>query len=254
MRAQRVVTARRGRVAVADQVGRDHRVGVGEPQRHRLPVARGVHHPVDQDHGRPAARPSGRSPGGRAARSARRRTRSRRGGTLAGTLTGMASVEQRPAAAADPRALQSPLLRCRGLRRGDPASAAGDDRLLRVARQGDAQGARSRAHLVRRLPRVRQARAHLRDAADARRRGGAVTRTSAGTPRASARSARSPASTAWRTGTRGRSRSSGSARSGRARTPPRAAAPPSCSRTARSSRSASPRRSTAPTSTRPTWS
>ena len=46
-----------------------------------------------------------------------------------------------------------------------------------------------------------------------------MTPTSAGTPRASPRSARSPGSTGWRTGTRGRSRSSGSARSGRARTP-----------------------------------
>ena len=54
MRAERVVAAGCGRVAVADQVGGDHRVGVGEAKRHRLPVARRVHHPVDQDHGRAA--------------------------------------------------------------------------------------------------------------------------------------------------------------------------------------------------------
>ena len=54
MRAERVVAAGRGRVAVADQVGGNHRVGVGEAKRHRLPVARRVHHPVDQNHGRAA--------------------------------------------------------------------------------------------------------------------------------------------------------------------------------------------------------
>ena len=54
-------------------------------------------------------------------------------------------------------------------------------------------------------------------------RGGRRRRTSAGTPRASARSTRSSPSTGSATGTRGRSRSSGSARSGRATTRPRAA-------------------------------
>ncbi len=53
--AERVVAAGRRRVAVADQVRRDHPVGAGEPLGDRLPVARGVDHAVDQDHGRPAA-------------------------------------------------------------------------------------------------------------------------------------------------------------------------------------------------------
>ena len=55
VRAERVVAADRGRVAVAEQVGGDHRVAVGEPQRDLLPVARGVDHPVDQDDGRAVA-------------------------------------------------------------------------------------------------------------------------------------------------------------------------------------------------------
>jgi len=48
MRAQGVVAAWRRRVAVPDEVGRDHHVVLGEVQRHRLPVAGGVEHPVDQ--------------------------------------------------------------------------------------------------------------------------------------------------------------------------------------------------------------
>ena len=86
-------------------------------------------------------------------------------------LLRMASVDQRPAAVGA-RALFNP--RTYGAEEFDEATrrgAAGDDRVLRVARQGDAQGARPRPHLVRGLPRVRQARARLRDAADARRRG-----------------------------------------------------------------------------------
>ena len=55
MRAERVVTAGRGGVTMSDQVGSDHGVGISEPKRHRLPMARRVHHPVDQDHGRAAA-------------------------------------------------------------------------------------------------------------------------------------------------------------------------------------------------------
>jgi hypothetical protein len=35
---------------VADEVGRDHGVALGESQRHLAPVARGVDHPVDQHH------------------------------------------------------------------------------------------------------------------------------------------------------------------------------------------------------------
>ena len=83
VRAERVVAARRGRVAVADQVGRDHGVGVGQLQRHLLPVARRVDHPVDQHDGRAAARRSGRSPGGRGGPSAMRRSRSSRAHTTA---------------------------------------------------------------------------------------------------------------------------------------------------------------------------
>ena len=55
VRAERVVAARRGRVAVADQVGRDHRVALGEPLGHRCPVPRRVDHPVDEHHRRPGA-------------------------------------------------------------------------------------------------------------------------------------------------------------------------------------------------------
>ena len=51
--AERVVAARRRRVAVADQVGDDHRVGLGELQRDLAPVLRRVDHPVD-DHQRRA--------------------------------------------------------------------------------------------------------------------------------------------------------------------------------------------------------
>ena len=122
-----------------------------------------------------------------------------------------------------PTALFNPRhVRRRRIRRGDPPRPARDDRVVRVARQGRAEGARPRPHLVRGLPGVRRARAHLRDAADAGRARRAATRTSAGTPRGSARSTRSPPSTGWPTGTRGRSRSSGSARSGRATTRRRA--------------------------------
>jgi hypothetical protein len=46
VRAQRVVAARRRRVAVADQVGSDHRVLAGQVERRRAPVARRVEHPV----------------------------------------------------------------------------------------------------------------------------------------------------------------------------------------------------------------
>jgi hypothetical protein len=53
--AERVVAARASRVAVPDQVGRDHLVAVGQAQGHVLPVARGVHHAVDQHDRRPAA-------------------------------------------------------------------------------------------------------------------------------------------------------------------------------------------------------
>ena len=41
---------------MADQVGRDHRVAVGQRQRDLLPVSRGVDHAVDQDHRRTVAR------------------------------------------------------------------------------------------------------------------------------------------------------------------------------------------------------
>ena len=56
MRAERVVAARGGGVAVSDQVRGDHRVVLGEAERHGLPVARGVHHSVDQDDRWAAAR------------------------------------------------------------------------------------------------------------------------------------------------------------------------------------------------------
>ena len=53
--AERVVTARCGGVAVADQVGGDHGVAVGERKRDLAPVARGVDHAVDQHDRRTAA-------------------------------------------------------------------------------------------------------------------------------------------------------------------------------------------------------
>ena len=53
--ADRVVAARGRRVAVADQVGSDHRVPVGELERDPLPVPRRVDHPVDENHRRTAA-------------------------------------------------------------------------------------------------------------------------------------------------------------------------------------------------------
>jgi hypothetical protein len=53
--AERVVPARRRRITVPDQVGRDHRVAGCKPLGDGLPVARGVEHAVDQDDGRPAA-------------------------------------------------------------------------------------------------------------------------------------------------------------------------------------------------------
>ena len=40
---------------MAEQIGRDHRVALGELEGHLLPVLRGVDHPVDQHHGRPVA-------------------------------------------------------------------------------------------------------------------------------------------------------------------------------------------------------
>jgi hypothetical protein len=55
MCAQRVVAARGRRVAVPDQVGCEDRVVARQVQRHRLPVAGGVEHAVDQHDGGPAA-------------------------------------------------------------------------------------------------------------------------------------------------------------------------------------------------------
>ena len=55
MGADRVVAAGRRRVAVADQVGRDHGVALGEPQGDLAPVPRGVDHPVDEHDRRAAA-------------------------------------------------------------------------------------------------------------------------------------------------------------------------------------------------------
>jgi hypothetical protein len=52
---ERVVTAGGRGVTMADQVGRDHRIAVGQRERHRAPVARGVEHAVDQHDRRPAA-------------------------------------------------------------------------------------------------------------------------------------------------------------------------------------------------------
>ena len=46
--AEGVVAADGCGVAVAEQVGSDHGVAVGQPQRHLLPVLRGVDHAVDQ--------------------------------------------------------------------------------------------------------------------------------------------------------------------------------------------------------------
>ena len=53
--AEGVVTARGRGVPVSDQVRRDHGVTVGERQGHRLPVAGGVEHPVDQHHRGPGS-------------------------------------------------------------------------------------------------------------------------------------------------------------------------------------------------------
>ena len=130
----------------------------------------------------------------------------------------MASVEQRPVAVSSASAV---LFNPRTYDAADFDEATRRALLATIdffERRGKAtlKDARPRAHLVRRLPRVRQARAHLRDAADAGRRRRRRPRQALGHARASARSARSPASTGSPTGTRGRSRSSGSGRSGRA--------------------------------------
>ena len=53
--AERVVAAGRGRVAMADQVGDDHGVGLGEAQGDLAPVLRRVDHPVDDHQRRPRA-------------------------------------------------------------------------------------------------------------------------------------------------------------------------------------------------------
>ena len=60
---------------MADQVGSDDGVAVGEPERHLLPVAGRVDHPVDEHHGRAAAGYPVDRPGDRAAPPARRRSR-----------------------------------------------------------------------------------------------------------------------------------------------------------------------------------
>jgi hypothetical protein len=56
MGTERVVPPHRCRVAVAQQVGGDDRVAVGQPQRHPLPVLGGVDHPVDEDDRRAVSR------------------------------------------------------------------------------------------------------------------------------------------------------------------------------------------------------
>ena len=53
--AEGVVAADRGAVAVAEQIGRDHRVALGELEGDLLPVLGGVDHAVDQHHGRAVA-------------------------------------------------------------------------------------------------------------------------------------------------------------------------------------------------------
>ena len=122
-----------------------------------------------------------------------------------------------------PAAVQPAHLRPRALRRRDPPAAARHHRLVRGPRQAGAR---------RRLPRPRLATPT--SSTSPRRRGCSrpssprpptptATRTSAGTPRATPRSARSSASTGSTTGTPGRSPSSASARSGRATTPGRQA-------------------------------